>query len=61
MFGLNIPFPDFWIAYFFIFWILVGGSATPVTFRHKGYPVVLGVMLATAVGLLLYFKRKFWF
>ena len=26
-----------------------------------GYPGALGLMIATALGLMLYFKKKFWF
>lgn len=51
MFGLDIPLPDFWIAYFFIFWVLVGGTTTPVFFRHKGHPVIFGILVGGIVGL----------
>lgn len=51
MFGLDIPLPDFWIVYFFIFWVLVGGTATPVFFRHKGHPVLFGILVGGVVGV----------
>ncbi len=52
MFGLNIPLPDFWIAYFFVFWLLIGGTTAPVMFRHQGHPVWLGVLAGGVVGVI---------
>lgn len=52
MFGLDIPLPDFWIAYFFIFWVLIGGTTAPVIFRHQGHPAWLGVLVGGVVGVL---------
>lgn len=52
MFGLDIPLPDFWIVYFFIFWVLVGSTTTPVVFRHKGHHPLLGVAIGALVGAL---------
>ncbi len=52
MFGLDIPLPDFWIAYFFLFWLLVGATTGPVVFRHKGYPSLLGILAGIVVGAL---------
>ena len=52
MFGLDIPVPDFWIAYFFIFWILAGTTATPPVLRHKGYSFLLGVGAGVIVGII---------
>ncbi len=52
MFGLDIPLPDFWIAYFFVFWVLVGGTTAPVFFRHKGHAPLLGILTGGIVGVL---------
>lgn len=52
MFGLDIPLPDFWIVYFFIFWMLVGSTATPVVFRHKGHHLLIGIAVGIVVGAL---------
>ncbi len=52
MFGLDIPLPDFWIAYFFVFWVLIGGTTAPVMFRHQGHPVWLGVLTGGVVGVI---------
>jgi multiple sugar transport system permease protein len=52
MFGLDIPLPDFWIAYFFTFWVLVGSTATPVVFRHKGHHPLIGIVVGAVVGAL---------
>ncbi len=52
MFGLDIPLPDFWIVYFFLFWVLVGATTAPVVFRHKGHPSLLGILVGIAVGAL---------
>jgi multiple sugar transport system permease protein len=49
---MNIPLPDFWIAYFFIFWVLVGVTATPVVLRHKGYPALLSVLAGAIIGVI---------
>jgi hypothetical protein len=48
---MTIPLPDFWIAYFFIFWVLAGITATPPVLRHKGYPFLLGVVAGVIVGV----------
>ena len=50
MFGLDIPLPDFWIAYFFVFWVLVGASTTPIIFRHRGQNPLLGALVGIVVG-----------
>jgi len=50
MLGLDIPLPDFWIAYFSLFWLLVGVTTTPVVFRHKGHPRWLGLLTGAAAG-----------
>jgi multiple sugar transport system permease protein len=52
MFGLDIPLPDFWIVYFFIFWVLVGSTAAPVVFRHKGHHPLIGIVAGAAAGAL---------
>lgn len=52
MFGLDIPLPDFWIAYLFVFWVLVGSTTTPVVFRHRGQSPWLGVLVGVGVGVL---------
>ncbi len=52
MFGLDIPLPDFWIVYFFLFWVLVGATTGPVVFRHKGHPTLLGTVVGIGVGML---------
>lgn len=49
---MNIPLPDFWIAYFFLFWVLVGLTATPVVLRHKGYAGWLGALAGLGVGVI---------
>lgn len=51
MFGLDIPLPEFWIAYFSLFWLLVGATATPVIFRHRGYSRLLGILIGAVIGL----------
>lgn len=51
MFGLDIPLPEFWIAYFSLFWLLVGATATPVTFRHRGRSRLLGILIGAVIGL----------
>jgi multiple sugar transport system permease protein len=51
MFGLDIPLPDFWIVYLFLFWVLVGSSTTPVVFRYKGQSVLLGILVGIGVGV----------
>lgn len=35
--------------------------AMPELHWYYGYPLIWGVMIALAVGLLLYFRRKGWF
>jgi hypothetical protein len=55
MFGLNIPLPDFWIVYFFAFWVLVGATTAPVTFRHKGHHPLLGVLIGVGVSVIIGF------
>lgn len=50
MFGLDIPLPEFWIAYFSLFWLLVGATTTPVIFRHKGHSRLLGVGAGIVAG-----------
>lgn len=50
MFGLDIPLPEFWIAYFFVFWVLVGASTTPIIFRHRGQNPLLGALAGIVVG-----------
>lgn len=52
MFGLDIPLPDFWIVYFFLFWVLVGATTGPVIFRHKGYPALLGIVVGAGGGVI---------
>lgn len=52
MFGLDIPLPDFWVVYLFIFWLLVGSTTTPVVFRYKGLSALLGVIVGVGVGML---------
>jgi multiple sugar transport system permease protein len=52
MFGLNIPLPDFWVVYMFIFWLLVGSTTTPVVFRYKGHSALLGILVGIGVGAL---------
>ena len=52
MFGLDIPLPDFWIVYFFLFWVLVGATTGPVIFRHKGYPSLLGIVVGVGGGVI---------
>lgn len=52
MFGLDIPLPDFWIAYFFVFWVLVGATTAPVMFRHQGHPAWLGILVGGVVGVI---------
>ncbi len=52
MFGIDIPLPDFWVVYFFIFWVLVGSTAAPVVFRHKGHHPLIGIVVGAAVGAL---------
>ncbi len=52
MFGLDIPLPDFWVVYLFIFWLLVGSTTTPVVFRYKGQSALLGVIVGIGVGAL---------
>ena len=52
MFGLDIPLPDFWVVYFFIFWVLVGSTAAPVVLRHKGHHPLIGIVAGAAVGAL---------
>jgi multiple sugar transport system permease protein len=52
MFGLEIPLPDFWVVYMFVFWLLVGGSTTPVVFRYKGHSALLGILVGIGVGAL---------
>lgn len=49
---MNVPLPDFWIVYFFIFWVMAGLMATPPILRHKGYPQVLGIGAGAVVGVL---------
>jgi multiple sugar transport system permease protein len=49
--GLNIPLPDFWIAYFILFWVLVGSTTAPVIFRHKGYPALVGLGAGLLAGI----------
>jgi multiple sugar transport system permease protein len=51
MFGLDIPLPDFWVAYLFIFWVLVGSSTTPVVFRYKGQSPLLGILVGIGLGI----------
>ena len=51
MFGLDIPLPDFWIAYLSLFWVLVGVTATPPVLRHKGYPFLVGLLAGVVVGV----------
>lgn len=51
MFGLDIPLPEFWIAYFSLFWLLAGATATPVIFRHRGYSRLLGILIGAVIGL----------
>jgi multiple sugar transport system permease protein len=48
---MTIPLPDFWIAYFFAFWVLTGLTATPAVLRHKGYPFLLGLLIGVIVGV----------
>jgi multiple sugar transport system permease protein len=52
MFGLDIPLPDFWVVYMFIFWLLVGSTTTPVVFRYKGHSALLGILVGIGVGAL---------
>lgn len=52
MFGLDIPLPDFWIVYFFAFWVLVGTTTGSVVFRHKGYHPLLGIVVGAGGGVL---------
>ncbi len=52
MFGLDIPLPDFWVVYLFVFWVLVGSTTTPVVFRYKGLSALLGVIVGVGVGVL---------
>lgn len=52
MFGLDIPLPDFWVVYLFIFWLLVGSTTTPVVFRYKGLSALLGVIVGVGMGVL---------
>ena len=35
--------------------------AMPELHWYYGYPIVLGIMLATVIAMLLYFRRKKWF
>lgn len=51
MFGLDIPLPEFWIAYFSLFWLLVGATTAPVIFRHRGHSRLLGILVGLVVGL----------
>ena len=51
MLGLNIPLPDFWIAYFSLFWVLVGSTTAPIMFRHRGHPALFGVLVGAIVGI----------
>ena len=48
---MSIPLPDFWIVYFFLFWVLAGLTATPAVLRHKGYPFLLGILAGGFVGV----------
>jgi multiple sugar transport system permease protein len=52
MFGLDLPVPDFWTVYFFIFWVLVGCTTAPVIFQHNGHRPLLGVLVGAVVGVL---------
>jgi multiple sugar transport system permease protein len=49
---MNIPLPDFWIVYFFFFWVLAGTTATPAVLRHKGYPAWLGAGVGALTGVI---------
>jgi hypothetical protein len=48
---MTIPLPDFWIAYFCIFWILAGLTATPPVLRHKGYSFLVGLLVGVIAGV----------
>lgn len=48
---IDIPLPDFWIAYFFAFWVLVGVTSAPVVLRHKGYPLPVGLLVGAVTGV----------
>jgi multiple sugar transport system permease protein len=47
-----MPLPDFWMAYFSAFWVLIGCSTTPVVFRHQGHSLPLGLAVGIGVGAL---------
>ena len=48
---MDIPLPGFWIAYFFVFWVLAGITSTPAVMQHRGYSLLSGLLAGLVLGV----------